>query len=87
MDKKSLETPSPKLVVTVEFDGELKAMLLHQCEVEDRTMAGMVRVICKRFFADQMFAADFRPRPGGDTPSDLPYFHGELPESKRGAAD
>ena len=84
MNKSQPEIAQAKLAINVEFDDPLKTMLLRQCEAEDRTMAGMVRVICKRYFAEQMFAVDSRPRSNQDKLADLPYFPDELPGSRRG---
>lgn len=75
-----------KLIVNVEFDDPLKSLLLREAEKDERTMAGMIRVICKRYFAEQIFADSTHQysKPAKEKIGKLPYYPDELPPSKQG---
>lgn len=82
---KKLEREIERQVINVEFVDPLRSLLLRQCKVEDRAMASMVRVICKRYFAEQMLSEEVYPQPQGkDKLGGLAYYPDELPESKLG---
>lgn len=83
---KKQERDIERQIVNVEFVDPLRSLLLRQCKVEDRAMASMVRIICKRYFAEQMLGEELYPQqPGKDKLGDLSYYpDSELPESKQG---
>ncbi len=88
MNKDQPGTAPSKIAINVEFEEPLRTLLLRQCAAEERTMAGMLRIICKRYFAEQgALTADSHPRPTGDRPGEIPYYPDELPAPRRDVAD
>lgn len=75
-----------KLVISVELEEPLRGLVLREMERDDRTAAGMVRVILKRYFAEQMFANSTHQSPK-EKIGQLPYYPDELPGAKQGEAD